>query len=354
MDRYLRNIMNLKRLLTALSDIDYGRYLITSLSDIAWLTGFTGSAALVLLGGQKPLFISDGRYALLLQTLLGSEWEIEIVKSYSDYLTAIAQNFKKITIQKQCTYQNYTILAASGAEICTECEILSALRAVKTDHEIEAIKREYSIAAEAFNIALKNFQSGKSELYWAAELEYEMKALGRAPSFSTIIASGPRGALPHGEPSEKIISDNDAIVVDFGTKKLYTSDYTRLLSNSSNVEASDIAKIVEESVHAAKERVKPGASAKEVDFAARNVIERYGYGEFFNHATGHGVGVDVHEQPTIRADSADTLLENMVFTIEPGIYLPQKLGVRLEDTVRVSADGYEDLSRLDRYIYPFN
>jgi Xaa-Pro aminopeptidase len=347
---------NLERLLKALSEKDFGHYLITGLSDIAWLTGFTGSAAYVLLGGAKPLFITDSRYELFVKDILSGEWDIEIIKGgYGGHLSEIAKKYKKITIQKSCSYSNFMLLSAHGAEIKVEDDTLSSLRAVKTADEIAAIKAQYNLAAAAFRASLESFTAGAMERDWAAALEYNMKKLGASsPSFQTIAASGVRGALPHGEPTEKIISKDDAIIVDFGTKKLYTSDYTRLLYNGAGCKVSDIAKIVEEAVNAAKKKVKPGVMAGEVDFAARAVIDKYGYGKYFSHSTGHGVGIDVHESPAIRPRSEEIIAENMVFTIEPGIYLPNEFGVRLEDTVLVTAGGYEDLSSLDRYIYSFN
>ncbi|MDR2400183.1 MAG: Xaa-Pro peptidase family protein [Deferribacteraceae bacterium] len=345
---------NLNRLLNALSDRDYGRYIITSLSDIGWLTGFTGSAAYIVLDGVKPIFITDSRYRLYAEELLGSEWEIEIARSYSEYLTELAKKRKKITIQRGCVYSNYLILSAHGAEIALEDGTLSTLRAVKSAEETAAVKEQYAIAAKAFTASLESFKSGESETSWAAALEYNMKKLGVSLSFPTITASGVRGALPHGEPTKKIISIDDAIIVDFGTKKLYTSDYTRFLYNGGNAKTGEVAKIVLEALNAAKEKVKPGVVARDIDAAARGVIEKFGYGEYFSHGTGHGVGVDVHEAPTIRPGSEEIIVQNMIFTIEPGIYLPKEFGVRLEDTVRVIENGYEDLSRLDDYIYSFN
>jgi Xaa-Pro aminopeptidase len=347
-------VSNLNRLLNALSGKDCGSYLITSLSDIGWLTGFTGSAAYVLIS-DKPYFITDSRYELAVKELLSPEWEIVIAKSYNAYLTETLSG-KKLTFQKSVSYADYKIISDLSAEASVEDDTLSSLRAVKTEAEIIAVKAQYALAAAAFNLSLADFNAGASEREWAARLEYNMKKLGaNSPSFSTIIASGARGALPHGEPTEKIISENDAVVVDFGTKKLYTSDYTRLLyNNAGHNRVSETTKIVREAVDAAKEKVKPGVTAGEIDKAARSVIERCGYGDFFNHSTGHGVGVDVHENPTIRAGNSEVILEGMIFTIEPGIYLPGEFGVRLEDTVLVTANGYENLSRLDDYLYSFN
>jgi Xaa-Pro aminopeptidase len=347
-------VSNLNRLLTALSGKDYGSYLITSLSDIGWLTGFTGSAAYVLIS-DKPYFITDFRYELAVKELLSPEWEIVIAKSYNAYLVE-ALSGKKLTFQKSVSYADYRILSDLSEDASVEDDTLSSLRAVKTEAEIIAVKAQYALAADAFKASLIDFNADASEREWAARLEYNMKKLGaNSPSFPTIIASGARGALPHGEPTEKIISENDTVVVDFGSKKLYTSDYTRLLcKNARNGKVSETAKIVKEAVDAAKEKVKPGVTAGEIDKAARSVIERFGYGDFFNHSTGHGVGVDVHENPTIRAGCTEIILEGMIFTIEPGIYLPGEFGVRLEDTVLVTANGYENLSRLDDYVYSFN
>lgn len=174
----------------------------------------------------------------------------------------------------------------------------------------------------------------------------------KAPSFETIIASGARGALPHGTASEKIIEKGEPVVVDFGAKKEYCSDVTRLVKTGRDTDVDIIADIVYTALHKAKEKIRPGVKCSDVDAAARDYITEKGYGDFFNHSLGHGVGIDVHEKPVFSAKDDTVLEENMVITVEPGIYLPGKFGVRLEDTIAVKPDGHENLTAVfDKYVY---
>ncbi len=184
--------------------------------------------------------------------------------------------------------------------------------------------------------SLDSFKPGVSELLWAAELEKNMKLNGaKSPSFDTIIGSGYRGAMPHGIASDKIVAKGDAVVVDFGSKKEYCSDVTRLVKTGADTNVDLVADIVYTALSKAKDAVKVGVKCSEIDAVARDYIQSKGYGDFFRHGLGHGVGIDVHEKPVFNSRDETVLEENMVLTIEPGIYLPGKFGVRLEDTIVV-------------------
>jgi Xaa-Pro aminopeptidase len=233
-------------------------------------------------------------------------------------------------------------------------EVLEPLRIRKDDPELDAMRR----AAEAADATIQDLRDlgadavGMTETELAAYVEDRLVANGgEGTAFETIVGSGPNGAKPHHHHAERDIQPGDPVVLDFGTRvDHYPSDQTRTLVFDG--EPSDVFEVVHETVReaqqAAVDAVEPGIPASEVDAAAREVIERAGYGEEFIHQTGHGVGLDVHEEPYIVDGNDRELEEGMVFSIEPGIYLPDEFGVRIEDLVVVTADGCERLNTTDR------
>ncbi len=220
---------------------------------------------------------------------------------------------------------------------------LDALRMMKDETEIVSIKRAVEIADNAFSQILSFIKPGMSEQEVALELEYYMRKLGaEKPAFDTIMASGKRGALPHGRASEKLIEIGDFVTMDFGAVyKGYHSDITRTICMGKATEKQqDIYKIVLAAQLAGVQAVAPGKVGKEVDAISRNVIVDAGFGEFFGHGLGHGLGLNIHEEPRLSPANIHTVLKkNMVVTVEPGIYLPDWGGVRIEDTVLVNDEG---------------
>lgn len=230
------------------------------------------------------------------------------------------------------------------------CEsTLSALRARKSPDEYTKLKKNAQIADSAMQKAWDAMRPGMSEADVAAVVRESFKGTGAVPLF-TIIGTGGNGAMPHHQTGETILKEGDAVVMDIGAgKDGFSSDITRMAVMGAPPEGyEEVHQIVEAAVQAAMAVARPGVKAHVLDDAARAVITDAGYGEYFMHRLGHGMGVEVHEPPYITASSQSVLDENMVFSIEPGIYLPNRFGLRLEDIVILRADGPEILSDLSR------
>ncbi|MDB5526780.1 MAG: hypothetical protein JWM58_4543 [Rhizobium sp.] len=228
-------------------------------------------------------------------------------------------------------------------------ETLGALRMRKDSAEYKKLKMNAGIADRAMQTAFSKIKAGMTENEVAAEIRAHFSSEGASPQF-WIVGAGGNGAFPHHSASEKVIQEGDAVVIDIGGRKQgFPSDITRMAVIGEPPEGyGQIHSIVEKAVQAALKAARPGVLAKEVDAAARGVITDAGYGEYFVHRTGHGMGIDGHEPPYITATSDTVLEEGMVFSIEPGIYMPGRFGIRLEDIVILREDGPEILSSLPR------
>ncbi len=231
-------------------------------------------------------------------------------------------------------------------------ETLGGLRMKKDASEYALLKMNAAIADRAIRAAFSKIKPGMSENELAAEIRAYFSSEGAAPSF-WIVGAGPNGAFPHHSASERVIAEGDAVVIDIGgRKKGFPSDITRMAVIGVPPEGyGEVHTIVENAVRAALKAARPGMPARKVDEAARKVIADAGYGEYFVHRTGHGMGIDGHEPPYITATSETVLEEGMVFSIEPGIYLPGRFGIRLEEIVILRADGPEILSSLPRNVH---
>jgi len=230
-------------------------------------------------------------------------------------------------------------------------DVIKDLRIIKTEEEIEIIKSACELADMAVMVAIEEISEGKREREIAARVEYVMKVNGAEKSaFDTIIASGHRSALPHGVASDRRIERGDLVIIDLGALyRHYNSDITRtIVVGKPNEKQEEIYEIVLEAQKTAVEKAKPGMTAKELDSIARNIIAEYGYGDYFIHNLGHGVGLEVHEPPRISQHDETVLREGMVITIEPGIYIPKFGGVRIEDTVVLTSDGAKRLTKMER------
>jgi Xaa-Pro aminopeptidase len=243
-------------------------------------------------------------------------------------------------------------VAGSPAYVSAEV-VLRELREVKSERELEFLKLSALTADRATEAALQAAQAGVSEVDVAAVAAAAFRVAGADEVSFTIVASGPNSALPHHHTGKRTLEEGDAVVIDLGGRREgYCSDITRMaFVGEASAECLDVVSVVEAAVQAAMSAVGPGASAGDVDRAARDVIESAGYGEYFVHRTGHGLGISVHEPPWIMGGSADVLREEMVFSIEPGVYLPGRFGVRLEEIVFVTGNGCERLSELPRAPY---
>lgn len=330
-------------------------FLFLDLNNIRYLTGFTGSDGALLVGAGKPLLLVDGRYT----TQAGREAPGARVAVYRDKVSGITDALSAGGVERvgfepaAATVELFTGLRrkAKKARWQPLQEKLGAIRAVKDPGEIRLIGRAARIAAAALRSTLERIRPGVCERDIAIELEYAMRSMGaEAPSFDTIIASGPNSALPHARPGNRKIRPGDFVVVDYGAVwRGYHSDETCTFAvGSAGRRHKKIYAVVKEAHDRALEAVRPGAACRDVDAAARGVIEKAGYGPRFSHGTGHGVGLDVHESPRLSTLSDAVLEQGMVITIEPGIYLPGFGGVRIEDMVLVEKGGARVLTEFSK------
>jgi Xaa-Pro dipeptidase len=279
--------------------------------------------------------------------------------------TIIGKKLTKKSIQKIAVgFSDMSLMQAEGLksqlpniDFLDISSLLLAMRLIKSADEIEKMKIAGDFADKCFEIGFEAAKIGATETDIAAKIEYEIKRLGVPQmSFETIVLSGARAANPHGEAEALPIENNKLLLFDLGVMKNgYASDATRTIAIGQNVPDfdKDIYQLVLEAQLAAIDFIKPGVSVLEVDRVARAVIEKAGYGEYFNHRLGHGIGMDVHEFPSIGGSDDVAVQEGMCFSVEPGVYIPGKVGVRIEDCVAVTAGGCELLTHTSKALQPF-
>ncbi|HIH96332.1 MAG TPA: aminopeptidase P family protein [Thermoplasmata archaeon] len=251
----------------------------------------------------------------------------------------------------------WSVFSENLRRILKDCELVGAssilrqLRMMKSDEEIHALKKAGEIADASLEAILDEITQGRTELELAALLEYEMKKRGGSrPSFESIVGSGPNGAMPHKRATSKRLENEESVVFDFGcVYKGYCSDMTRtVFIGDPTEEMRKVYSVVVEAQEHAFREVKANSKAKDIDLAARSYIEAKGYGKHFIHRTGHGIGLDVHEEPYITKENDQVLQRGMTFSIEPGVYLPGKFGVRIEDIVAVTDSGAISLNKFTK------
>jgi Xaa-Pro aminopeptidase len=326
-----------------------------SLENIRYLCGFSGSDGVLIVAGRERTFMSDSRY----EEQARAEVRDATVKKYKQKIEGIAQLLQSLHVKRlgfesaAVPYESYQRLKEKlprvsfvplGREI-------AGLRARKNPGELAKIRRAIQIASESFGDASSRFKPGVRERVAAEFLECRMRRRGGdKTAFDTIVASGPRAALPHGEASDKRMGQKETVLVDFGVRfQGYHSDETKtLILGKPDAEQRRVYDTVRRAQEKAMKAIRPGVGVRRIDAAAREVIARAGYGKFFGHGTGHGVGLAVHEEPIISPRGRGVAEEGMVFTVEPGIYIPGWGGVRLEDMVLVAARGYEVLTFLSK------
>jgi Xaa-Pro aminopeptidase len=225
------------------------------------------------------------------------------------------------------------------------------LREIKDRQEIERVRRSIELAERTFAVVMAALQSEKTERQLANEIEYQIRLFGgQGCSFPPIVAAGPQAALPHATPTDQVIGESDFVLIDWGARRgQYMSDLTRVLvTGKISPKLERIYGVVLKAQQAAIDAIRPGALMSEVDEVARATIAQAGYGQYFGHGLGHGIGLEIHESPRLAADQSRPLKAGMIITIEPGIYVPGWGGVRIEDDVLVTKDGHRVLSSLPR------
>jgi Xaa-Pro aminopeptidase len=339
------------RLRAALRRRGLSAALVTHLPNVRWLCGFSGSAGSLLVSARDVVFFSDFRYRAQSRGEVRGARLFEYAAGPVEAVAAAVRHARVARLgfeSDRMTVAAHGDFAAAlpGLTLVPLRGIVEELRAVKDSAEVALIRRALAIAGKALRRGAGRL-AGKCEIDIASRLRAEIRRNGGDDeSFPTIVASGPRAALPHGLPTGRLIGGGDLVVIDFGVRLSgYCCDITRTYSPVKwEIKSKDIYRTVLEANRAACDVIGPGVKASDVDAAAREVIERAGHGKHFGHGTGHGVGLEVHEQPILSPRSGDTLQPGMIFTVEPGIYIENFGGVRIEDMVLVTKTGREILS----------
>ncbi|HXF31906.1 MAG TPA: Xaa-Pro peptidase family protein [Solirubrobacterales bacterium] len=340
------------RLEAALAEKGLDRMLVTDLTNVRYLTGFTGTNGAAICGPGIRIFLTDFRYTERAAAEV-SEWEC--VTLTGDWLGGIGERLAGRTgfEDDHISVRSLTKLEEKlpeGVEAVPAGGAVEALRRVKDEQELLLIAEAAKLADAALKQTVENGFLGKTERAVAEFFEEKVRGFGGTLSFDTIVAAGPNGAQPHAEPGERVIGKGELIVFDMGAKlDGYCSDGTRTYATGDpGEEGRRVYETVLAAQQAALEAIHPGETGEDVDKAARKVIEDAGHGEHFGHGLGHGVGLDIHEGPRLSLRSNDVLAANEVVTVEPGIYLAGDLGVRIEDLVVVTDDGLRNLSSLPK------
>jgi Xaa-Pro aminopeptidase len=369
-----------QRLAGELSELEVDALLVENLIDLRYLTGFSGSNGMALVfaaghadagagvqvqdaGGATGVgphrFFSDFRYATQSAAQVPAVFEREITDSGGDLLESVAEALSDdggrlgfddahLTVARHARLRE---LVTDSWELVACAGAVGRLREVKEAGEITRIRAACQLADEALRAVLEGGLAGRTERDVAIDLELRMRRLGaESPSFPTIVAAGAHGALPHAQPREEPIARDVLVTIDWGAlHDGYCSDCTRTYATGEGIgaRARDVYALVLAAQQAGLAAIMAGRSGPEVDAVAREVIERAGEGEHFGHGLGHGVGLEIHEAPRLsRTAGEDPLQVGNVVTVEPGVYLPGQLGVRIEDLVVVGEDGREVLTGL--------
>jgi Xaa-Pro aminopeptidase len=360
------HVEGVARLAAELREREVDGLLIAGAINVRYLTGFTGDHALALVAAEgaeaeiwRDRFFTDFRYATQSAEQVSDRFEREVVAG--ELLDAAARSLSggsgrlgfddaSLTVAQHARLRE---LLGEGLVLVPCTRAVERLREVKDAGELACIRAAAELADEALTGLLGGSLVGRTERDVAVELELRMRRLGaEAASFPPIVAAGPHGALPHAEPREEQITSNVLLTIDWGARHDgYCSDCTRTYATGEQIsaEARDVYELVLSAQEEALMAVQAGPSGRELDGVARAVIERAGHGEHFGHGLGHGVGMEVHEGPRLsRTGGEDPLRAGTVVTVEPGVYLPGRLGVRIEDLVVVAERGREVLTGLPK------
>ncbi|MGZ8634000.1 MAG: M24 family metallopeptidase [Solirubrobacteraceae bacterium] len=346
------------RVSDALAEREADMLLVSDLINVRWLTGFTGSSAVAIVGRDgRRRFVTDFRYLTQSAEQVDPAWEREIAV---DLLAGVVKGLpgsgelRLAFDDAHMSVKDHGRLAGMlrpGIELVPAGGAIEALRAVKDADELEAIRSAARLADDAHPDVLGRGLVGRTEREVALDLEFTMRRMGaQAASFPPIVAAGEHGALPHATPREVLIPTGTLCVVDWGAQlDGYASDCTRTYATGEiDGRAGQVYALVLHAQEAALGAVRPGPTGREVDAVARAIIDAAGHAEHFGHGLGHGVGLDVHEGPRLSKQGETALAAGMVVTVEPGVYVPGAVGVRIEDLVIVTDDGAEVVSSLPK------
>ena len=326
-------------------------------ANIRYISGFAGTESYLYLSAERAVILTDSRYTLQAEKE-GKNCGVRTIGKGTGYGELLAQLLSEDGV-RTLGFEEDALLYGTAAELQEKSGLpagqwkplagaLSTLRAVKSAEEIHKIEEAERIGDAAFSYILEELKPGVTELQIAAKLEYFMKSHGaEGTSFDTIAASGLHSAMPHAVPTDKPLEKGDFVTMDFGCRyQGYCSDMTRtVVIGKADARQKEIYQVVLEAQEAALASLRPGMTGAEGDRLARAVIEEAGYGEYFGHSLGHSVGLEIHEKPALSSREETVLAPGMIETVEPGIYIPDFGGVRIEDLVVLTEDGVRNLTR---------
>jgi Xaa-Pro aminopeptidase len=334
--------------------------IVTGPGSVRWLTGYGGSNGLAIVTPTEQRFLTDFRYGNGVAHLRDS-WDVQVVDQnligvIGEQPGEMLGDARRVGFEAtRLTYAHWLVLdeaaRAGGRELVGTTNLPEEVRAVKAPDEIALIRAGAEINDRVYEWLASEGLDGRSERDWVAAIADKMRELGGdGAAFEALVASGANGASPHATAGSEPIARNTLVVLDFGARVGgYCSDCTRTFATGHTDDAMrEVYEVVLSAQEAALAQVKPGASCIEVHETAKRVITDAGYGDYFNHGTGHGVGVEIHEEPRFRSGFGGHLEPGNVVTVEPGVYLPERFGVRIEDLVVVTEDGHEVLSRFPK------
>ena len=337
------------RLAAAVGERGLDALVIMNRPNLRWATGFTGTNGAAVIGPDVRLFFTDFRYV---EQAAAQVPDFDQERAGRDLLADVAERLAgKVGFEDQWlsvrAYARLQDATAAGVELIGASGIVEALREIKEPHELDAMRAAAQIADQAYAELAETGIAGRTEKQIAAALEVRMRELGAEDrSFPAIVASGGHGALPHAEPRDQAVERDTLMIVDMGcVVDGYCSDCTRTFATGAvSDEALAVYELVARAQLAGLDAVRAGADCRGVDAVAREIIDAAGHGEHFGHGLGHGVGLEVHEGPRLAQTAAGMLQTGNTVTVEPGVYLPDVLGVRIEDLVAVTDSGCEIIS----------
>jgi Xaa-Pro aminopeptidase len=340
------------RLAKLVSEEGLERLLVTNLVNVRYLTGFSGTNGACIVGPRDRAFLTDFRYIERAASEIGG-WELGAVSV--EWHAGLAER-----LRGRCGFEDQHVSVRAlreltehvpeGTELIPSGGLPEGLRRIKDNDELKAIGEAAKLADEVYEWTIEQGFEDRTEVEVARAAEARMRELGAEPSFPPIVAAGANGAMPHAEPGERDIRKGDMVVFDMGAElNGYCSDCTRTFSVGKPPGAArEIYELVRRAQQAGLDALAVGKSGRDVDTVARDIIAAANHGDHFGHGLGHGVGLEVHEKPVLSQRSEDVLESGEVVTVEPGVYVPAQLGVRIEDLVVVTNDGHEILSGLPK------
>lgn len=348
-----------KKLISQLKGIGAEALLVTSETNVTYLTGFSGDSSYLLIGKSQTVLISDGRYTTQLEEECPG-LDVYIRKATESMTTALEKVLKKAHLPK-LGFESHVVTcdlldALSGLTPAVQwipaSGLVEELRMIKDASEIQEIREAVSQAQRGYEVFRAMLTDEMTELQGAHELEHAMRRFGaRQAAFDPIVAVGERAALPHAMPTQKRMGESPFVLIDWGamTQKGYRSDLTRIVIHGRTpAKFEKVYQTVLKAQVAAIKAIRPGVLCREVDQTARAIIQKAGFGKYFTHSLGHGIGLDIHEGPRLGGNIATELKPGMIVTVEPGIYLPGWGGVRIEDDILVTRTGHEVLTSVPK------